>query len=115
MAEPEYLDISLGPDAPFSHPVKPGSMAAVYVIGGTGIFDERNNEELENRTMALFGDVGDAVSVRAGRDGVRFLFFSGKPLREPVAWGGPIVMNTQEELQQAFDDYENDTFIKKAS
>jgi redox-sensitive bicupin YhaK (pirin superfamily) len=115
MAEPEYLDISLGPDAQFSHPVKPGYMAAVYVIGGTGIFDERHNEELENRTMALFGDEGDEVSVHAGGNGVRFLLFSGKPLREPVAWGGPIVMNTQEELQQAFDDYENDTFIKKAS
>ena len=52
--------------------------------------------------MALFGDEGDAVSVHAGANGVRFLFFSGKPLREPVAWGGPIVMNTQEELRQAF-------------
>jgi len=65
--------------------------------------------------MALFGDKADAVSARAGSNGLRFRFFSGKPLREPIAWGGPIVMNTQEELQQALNQYENDTFIKKNS
>jgi quercetin 2,3-dioxygenase len=115
MADPEYLDVSLEPDAQFTHPVKPGYMAAVYVIGGSGRFDKRHNEELANRTMALFGEEGDSVAIHAGGNGVRFLFFSGKPLREPIAWGGPIVMNTQEELQQAFNEYENDTFIKKTS
>jgi quercetin 2,3-dioxygenase len=115
LAEPEYLDVSLEPDAGFSHPVKPGYMAAVYVIGGSGRFDQHRKEDLVNRTMALFGDEGETVGVRAGSNGVRFLFFSGKPLREPIAWGGPIVMNTQEELQQAFTEYENDTFIKKTS
>ncbi len=115
MAEPEYLDVTLQPDAKFAHPVKPGYMAAVYVIGGSGRFDQRQKEELVNRTMALFGEEGDSVDIHAGGNGVRFLFFSGKPLREPIAWGGPIVMNTQEELQQAFNEYENDTFIKKAS
>ncbi len=112
---PEYLDVSLKPDAQFSHPVKPGYMAAVYVIGGSGRFDQQHKEELVNRTIALFGNDGDSVNVQAGGNGVRFLFFSGKPLREPIAWRGPIVMNTQEELQQAFADYENDTFIKKTS
>jgi redox-sensitive bicupin YhaK (pirin superfamily) len=115
VADPEYLDVSLEPDAQFSHPVKSGYMAAVYVIGGNGRFDEHLQEDLVNRTMALFGNEGDAIGVRAGGEGVRFLFFSGKPLREPIAWGGPIVMNTQEELQQAFNEYENDTFIKKTS
>jgi quercetin 2,3-dioxygenase len=115
MAEPEYLDVSLVPDAQFSHPVKPGYMAAVYVIGGRGRFDQHQKEELGNRTMALFGDEGNSVDVHAGSDGVRFLHFSGKPLHEPIAWGGPIVMNTQEELQQAFTEYEHDTFIKKSS
>lgn len=115
MVEPEYLDVTLEPDAQFSHPVKSGYMAAVYVIGGGGRFDQHPKEELTNRTLALFGDKGDSVDFHAGSNGVRFLYFSGKPLREPIAWGGPIVMNTQEELQQAFTEYENDTFIKKTS
>lgn len=115
VAEPEFLDVSLEPDSQFSHPVKTGYMAAVYVIGGAGRFDQHEKGELVDRTLALFGDTGDSVSVQAGGNGVRFLFFSGKPLREPIAWGGPIVMNTQEELQLAFNEYENDTFIKKTS
>lgn len=112
MAGPEYLDITLEPSAHFSHPVRPGYMAAVYVIGGSGRFDPHQNEESGNGTILLFGESGEAVDVRAGNSGVRFLFISGKPLREPIAWGGPIVMNTQEELQQAFDEYERGTFIK---
>jgi len=115
VADPEYLDVSLQPDAQFSHPIKSGYMAAVYLIGGNGRFDEHLQEDLVNRTIALFGNEGDTIVVRAGGKGVRFLFFSGKPLREPIAWGGPIVMNTQEELQQAFTEYQNNTFIKKTS
>ena len=115
MTEPEYLDVSLEPNAQFSHPIKPGWMAAVYVISGTGRFDQAQKEMLVNRTIALFGNEGDSVDIHAGGKGVRFLFFSGKPLREPIAWGGPIVMNTQEELQQAFTEYQNNTFIKKTS
>ncbi|MDD1702056.1 MAG: pirin family protein [Methanoregula sp.] len=115
MAEPEYFDVSLEPDGRLTLPVKPGYLAAAYVIGGTGKFDPRQKDEWGNRTMALFSDEGDPVGIHAGSNGLRFLFFSGKPLREPIAWGGPIVMNTQEELQQAFAEYENDTFIKKIS
>ena len=62
--------------------------------------------------MILFGD-GDGIKVRSSPEGVRFLFFSGKPIREPVAWGGPIVMNTQRELAKAFREYRVGTFIKK--
>jgi redox-sensitive bicupin YhaK (pirin superfamily) len=113
MAEPEYLDVTLAPGAQFSHPVRQGYTAAAYVFQGTGVFDRHRKEELGNRTLIQYGSEGDSVEVMAGRDGVRFLYFSGKPLREPIAWGGPIVMNTQEELQQAFADYENDTFIRK--
>jgi len=112
MAEPEYLDIALEPGAQFSHPVRPGYTAAFYVIGGSGRFDPHQGEEMGDGSVGLFGESGDAVEVHAGKNGVRFLFFSGKPLREPIAWGGPIVMNTQEELQQAFDEYERGTFIK---
>ena len=112
MAEPEYLDVSLERDTPFTHTVKPGYMAAVYVIRGRGRFDPYQDEELEDRNMALYGEEGDLVDIHSCSEGLRFLFFSGKPLREPIAWGGPIVMNTQEELRQAFYEYDNDTFIR---
>lgn len=112
IAEPEYLDVIIRPDAQFSHPVKSGFTAAVYVIEGGGVFDPYKQQELVNRDIALYGSDGDSITVNAGDTGVRFLFFSGKPLHEPIAWGGPIVMNTEEELQQAFSDYRNGTFIK---
>ena len=65
----------------------------------------------ENRSLVVF-DTGDEVTVQAGDAGIRFLLVSGKPLLEPVAWGGPIVMNTEEELRQAFAELHNGTFIK---
>jgi redox-sensitive bicupin YhaK (pirin superfamily) len=68
--------------------------------------------EADNRSLILF-DRGDEVTVQAGDDGIRFLLVSGKPLEEPVAWYGPIVMNTQHELQQAFQELEQGTFLKK--
>ena len=66
-----------------------------------------------NRTLIRFG-TGDSISVQAGPDGLRFLLISGAPIQEPVAWHGPIVMNTRAELQQAFADLRNDTFIQPA-
>jgi len=113
VAEPEYFDVTLGPGTQFSHPVRPGFLAAVYVIGGSGIFDPHGNVEQKDRTMALYGDKGTSVEVNAGDQGTRFLYFSGKRFREPIAWGGPIVMNTEEELQQAFAEYRNGTFVRK--
>ncbi len=68
--------------------------------------------EADNRSLVLF-DRGDEVAVQAGEEGIRFLLVSGKPLEEPVAWYGPIVMNTQEQLQQAFEELEEGTFLKK--
>ena len=68
--------------------------------------------EAANRSLVLF-DRGDEVTVQAGEEGVRFLLVSGLPLREQVAWYGPIVMNTQEQLRQAFDELQQGTFIKK--
>ena len=115
VAGPEYLDITLGAEARFSHPVRPGYMAAAYITGGSGQFGPYGNVELENRTVALFSNGGSSVDITAGSGGVRFLYFSGKPLHEPIAWGGPIVMNTQEELQQAFEEYQNGTFIRKTA
>jgi redox-sensitive bicupin YhaK (pirin superfamily) len=67
----------------------------------------------DNRSLVLF-DRGDEVTVQAGDDGIRFLLVSGKPLQEPVAWYGPIVMNTQEQLREAFTELEKGTFLKAA-
>jgi redox-sensitive bicupin YhaK (pirin superfamily) len=80
---------------------------------GVGWADKVPPAEAENRSLVLF-DRGDEVTVQAGEDGVRFLLVSGKPLEEPVAWYGPIVMNTQEQLRQAFDELDRGTFLKRA-
>jgi redox-sensitive bicupin YhaK (pirin superfamily) len=79
----------------------------LYVIDGSGYVEDKL---IESEHCALFGD-GDSVGVRT-EDGIRFLFVQGKPLGEPVAWGGPIVMNTEEELARAFEELEEDNFIK---
>ena len=113
VTDPEFFDVSLGPNGRFFREVRPGYTAAVYVIGGTGIFDPGRSEEQKNRTMILYDSTGSAVDVSAGPNGARFLYLSGKPLREPIAWGGPIVMNTEEELQRAFAEYRRGTFIRK--
>ena len=68
--------------------------------------------EADNRSLVLF-DSGDEIVVQAGDDGIRFLLVSGEPLKEPVAWYGPIVMNTQQQLQQAFEELREGTFLKK--
>jgi redox-sensitive bicupin YhaK (pirin superfamily) len=82
-----------------------------YVIAGKGRFDQQKDKSIGNGTVCLFED-GDRVSVTTGDEPVRFLLISGKPIGEPVAWRGPIVMNTDEELRQAFEEYQNGTFIK---
>ena len=79
---------------------------------GVGWADTKPPADAENRSLVVF-DRGDEVEVQAGEDGIRFLLVSGKPLEEPVAWYGPIVMNTQEQLQQAFQELQKGTFLKK--
>ncbi len=82
-----------------------------YEIEGANYFDMQTNPFISNRTLVLFED-GDQVMVSTESDSVRFLLISGRPIGEPVAWYGPIVMNTQDELRIAFDEYRNGTFIK---
>jgi redox-sensitive bicupin YhaK (pirin superfamily) len=112
VADPEFLDISLGPDTFFTHPVQPGYTALAYVIGGEGTFDEKESHRMGNQDLILFGD-GSSLWVRSFGSGMRFLFLSGKPIGEPVAWRGPIVMNTHEELRLAYKEYADRTFIRK--
>jgi redox-sensitive bicupin YhaK (pirin superfamily) len=121
--EPSYLDINIPAGQVFVHPIQQGHTVFAYVIGGQGLFgsetitNEESGQDIEppdmisNETLVLFTD-GDQVSVSTSNDAVRFLLISGKPIREPVAWQGPIVMNTQEELRIAFEEYQAGTFIK---
>jgi redox-sensitive bicupin YhaK (pirin superfamily) len=103
------FDISLEVGAEIEIPTKPGETAFVFLIEGDALI---GRERFFSKTAVLFGE-GEYVSVSAPPEsGLRFIFFSGKPLREPVAWGGPIVMNTQEELNHAFSELRNGVFIK---
>jgi redox-sensitive bicupin YhaK (pirin superfamily) len=111
--EPEYLDVALPPGATFRHATPPEHTVFAYVHAGQGRFDDERAELLGNRTLVLF-DKGESVSITAGDEELRFLLVAGKPLGEPIAWGGPIVMNTQAELQLAFEELEQGTFIKHA-
>ncbi len=108
---PCYLDVTLSPGATFEEPIAPEARAFAYVIGGSISFGSTTGDYLSNRSLALFGD-GDGVSARAGEGGGRFLLVSGTPLKEPIAWYGPIVMNTEEELRKAYRELEDGTFIR---
>ena len=127
-AEPVYLDVSIPPNLKKTLPVDTYANAFAYVFAGAGRFVDASDpvgvriekelagQELNirdmsgNRTLVRF-DTGDEVRVQAGPEGVRFLLVSGRPLKEPVAWHGPIVMNTRDELKQAIRDLQNGTFI----
>jgi redox-sensitive bicupin YhaK (pirin superfamily) len=112
MVDPMYLDVTIPPDTDFEYPVKNGYKVFVYVIDGSGSFTPDSEDPIEKENLVLFGD-GDLVKIKAGAKGLRFLFMSGKPIGEEVAWYGPIVMNTQKELEIAFEEYRNGTFIKQ--
>jgi redox-sensitive bicupin YhaK (pirin superfamily) len=114
VTDPEYLDVWMPAQAGFSHPTPRGYTVFAYVIEGQGYFEEGNAKTVGNGSVCLYED-GDQVTVTSAESPVRFLLISGKPIGEPVAWYGPIVMNTQEELQQAFEEYRNGTFIKSRS
>jgi len=128
-ADPQYFDIYVPPFTKKEISVDAYRNCFAYIFQGSANFEhsskpigvrvekELNGEELNirdlsgNRTLIRF-DSGDSISLQTGESGVRFLLVSGKPIQEPVAWHGPIVMNTREELAQAFSDLRNGTFIK---
>jgi len=109
--DPEYLDVTVPANTEFVHPTKPGHTVFAYILEGKGYFSEQKDPHVTNENLVLFDD-GEQLAVSTGDDPVRFLLISGRPLGEPIAWHGPIVMNTQEELQTAFEEYRNGTFIK---
>ncbi|NLH49681.1 MAG: pirin family protein [Myxococcales bacterium] len=110
--DPEYLDVALPPNVEWTHPTARGHTVFIYQIEGQGRFGPEAGEvRAENGTALLFDD-GDQVRAATGDDAARFLLVAGKPLREPIAWYGPIVMNTDEELHVALDEFRRGTFIK---
>ncbi len=109
--DPEYLDVTVPAKVEFKHPTKRGHTLFAYVIEGQGYFDETKKPPIGNGTVCLYTD-GDHLMVTTAGEPVRFLLVSGKPIGEPVAWYGPIVMNSEEELQLAFNEYREGTFIK---
>ncbi|MDR3639733.1 MAG: pirin family protein [Humidesulfovibrio sp.] len=111
--DPEYLECAVPPGVAFTHPTRRGYTAVLYVIGGTGLV---NDAPVRNHDLVLFED-GDELALEAtgeaGDEPLRFLLLTGKPLGEPVAWHGPIVMNTEEELQKTFEELQQGTFLKQ--
>lgn len=105
------LDVALEPDVVWRLPVDRQSTLFIYVVDGAGLFDDPATR-VESHRAVLFGE-GDEFVVKAGAKGMGFVLFAGRPLREPIAWGGPIVMNTQEELDQAFAEIDAGTFIRE--
>jgi quercetin 2,3-dioxygenase len=128
VTDPEYIDVTIPPGTEFVHPTQKGHTVLAYVIDGKGYFckekkpfsyeaeganyfDIQRDPFIGNGTLVLFED-GEQIMASTEEQPVRFLLVSGKPLGEPIAWYGPIVMNTQEELRIAFEEFNNGTFIK---
>jgi hypothetical protein len=129
VVDPEYFDITVPAHSEFIHATKRRYTVFAYVIDGRGFlckerkpfsyeadgenyFDIKREPYASNGTLVLFDDGGE-VSVQTEDQAIRFLLISGKPIGEPIAWYGPVVMNTQRELEIAFREYQNNTFIKK--
>jgi hypothetical protein len=117
VTDPLYVDVSLPPGARFLQPIPRGHNAFAYVFEGRASFPGaagKDEERVEDGSLVVFGD-GDAALVTTTDEAARVLLVAGKPLGEPVAWRGPIVMNTEAELDQAFEDYRNGTFARTPS
>jgi redox-sensitive bicupin YhaK (pirin superfamily) len=128
--EPEYLDVTIPPGRRYEHATPEGHTVFAYLIEGRALFCDQQNPfsyeaegagylDMERNPWVGDGHLvlledGDGLVVSTQEQAARFLLISGKPLREPVAWYGPIVMNTREELRLAFEEYQNGTFIKKS-
>jgi quercetin 2,3-dioxygenase len=132
VTDPCFLDVTMPPQVHFTHKVKEGHTVFAYVLAGKGFFDDQREPysyEMEGSchcdnewncqcgpgNLVLYEREGSELHIISQDEGVRFLLLCGKPIGEPVAWYGPIVMNTQAELQTAFDEYRKGTFLKHSS
>jgi quercetin 2,3-dioxygenase len=109
--KPLFMDIELKEGNAWSLEVEKDATLFVYIVSGEGCFEQNAKEYISEKHAVLFNE-GDTFYAKAYGKGIRFLLLSAKPLKEPIAWGGPIVMNTKEELNQAFKEIEYGTFIK---
>lgn len=105
------LDLEIKPNESFSLNTDKEANLFVYIIEGSGYFGEDDAKLIPSKVAVRFSQ-DDEFYVKAGENGIRFMLFAGRPLKEPIAWGGPIVMNTEEELENAFSELERGTFIK---
>ena len=106
-----YLDVEVAAGSEWSFNSERDATLFIYILQGAGSFEPDSKEVISEKHAVLFNE-GERFWVKAADSGIRFLLFSGKPLKEPIAWGGPIVMNTREELDLAFKELDNNTFIK---
>ncbi len=111
---PQYLDINVNPNTEYIHLVEPGHTVFTYTLTGSALFGEEMTHPVNPENLIVYEN-GYGVRISTAEDPVRFLLVSGKPVREPIAWRGPIVMNTDEELLTAFEEYRTGRFIKQAS
>ncbi len=109
--KPQYFDVEVKAEGEWSFESDRDSTLFIYILQGEGSFDAESESLVSEKNAVLFSK-GTTFWVKASEKGIRFLLFSGKPLEEPIAWGGPIVMNTKQELDQAFKDLDNNTFIR---
>jgi redox-sensitive bicupin YhaK (pirin superfamily) len=105
-----YLDVDMKPDTEWNINIKEENTLFIYIVEGEGSFG-KSSDILQSKRALLFDD-GNEFKVKSSENGIRFFLFAAKPLKEPISWGGPIVMNTREELNKAFEELENGTFIK---
>jgi hypothetical protein len=107
----EYMDVLLDANATFTHEIKPGHRAFVCVYEGDAAVSD-DSRIIKPDTCAVFTDESEVLRITAKENPVKFIMFSGAPIKEPVSWCGPIVMNTEEECETAFEEYEKGTFVK---
>lgn len=109
--KPICLDVELNADTEWSLNTEISNTLFVYILQGEASFGPESDKLISEKHAVLFNE-GNKFRVKASNKGIRFLLMSGKPLNEPIAWGGPIVMNTKEELNLAFRELDENTFIK---
>jgi redox-sensitive bicupin YhaK (pirin superfamily) len=109
--KPVFLDVVLNPGKTFEYAMEQDDTVFAYVLEGAGMFAGDTSISYDAGNAVLF-EKGETVGVESGKEGMRFILVIGKPIGEPIAWGGPIVMNTEEELEKAFDELDSGTFIK---